>query len=133
MSQLQHSILYKLIPQDTTLPTIATPVDTETVAQPAIDKESDVQRTADKAVEKPKAAITYCIIVASQVKQSNAEQYVEKLKKQGYPNAYVYINNKVVRVVSDEFSSEAEAYRVVNKMNREEEFWEAWVYKKVEN
>lgn len=133
MSQLQHSILYKLIPQDTTLPTIATPVDTETVAQPAIDKESDVQRTADKAVEKPKAAITYCIIVASQVKQSNAEQYVEKLKKQGYPNAYVYINNKVVRVVSDEFSSEAEAYRVVNKMNMEEEFWEAWVYKKVEN
>lgn len=133
MSQLQHSILYKLIPQDTTLPTIATPVDTETVAQPAIDKESDVQRTADKAVEKPKAAITYCIIVASQVKQSNAEQYVEKLKKQGYPNAYVYINNNVVRVVSDEFSSEAEAYRVVNKMNMEEEFWEAWVYKKVEN
>lgn len=133
MSQLQHSILYKLIPQDTTLPTIATPVDTETVAKPAIDKESDVQRTADKAVEKPKAAITYCIIVASQVKQSNAEQYVEKLKKQGYPNAYVYINNNVVRVVSDEFSSEAEAYRVVNKMNMEEEFWEAWVYKKVEN
>jgi len=133
MSQLQHSILYKLIPQDTTLPTIATPVDTETVAQPAIDKKSDVQRTADKAVEKPKAAITYCIIVASQVKQSNAEQYVEKLKKQGYPNAYVYINNNVVRVVSDEFSSEAEAYRVVNKMNMEEEFWEAWVYKKVEN
>lgn len=131
MSHLQNSILYKLIPQDTTLPAITAPVVAETAAKPAVDKDSNVEKTADETVEKPKATITYCIIVASQVKQSNAEQYVEKLKKQGYPDAYVYINNNVVRVVSGEFSSEAEAYRVVNKMNMQEEFYEAWVYKKV--
>ena len=131
MSHLQNSILYKLIPQDTTLPAITAPVVAETAAKPAVDKDSNVEETADETVEKPKATITYCIIVASQVKQSNAEQYVEKLKKQGYPDAYVYINNNVVRVVSGEFSSEAEAYRVVNKMNMQEEFYEAWVYKKV--
>ena len=131
MSHLQNSILYKLIPQDTTLPAITAPVVAETAAKPAVDKDSNVEETADETVEKPKATITYCIIVASQVKQSNAEQYVEKLKKQGYPDAYVYINNNVVRVVSGEFASEAEAYRVVNKMNMQEEFYEAWVYKKV--
>jgi hypothetical protein len=45
----------------------------------------------------------------------------------------VYINNNTVRVVSGEFNSETEAYRVLNKMNMEEEFYEAWVYKKVES
>jgi hypothetical protein len=61
---------------------------------------------------------------------ANAEQYVEKLKKEGYPNAYVLVSHNVVRVVSDEFSSEAEAYRTLNKMSMQEEFYEAWVYKK---
>ena len=142
MTHLQNSILYKLIPQDTTLPAIAEPVISEptvTVAKPVEVKEPVTakimaEKPAEKPVTEPKAAITtYCIIVASQVKLSNAEQYVERLKKEGYPNAYVYINNNTVRVVSGEFNSETEAYRVLNKMNMEEEFYEAWVYKKVES
>ena len=142
MTHLQNSILYKLIPQDTTLPAIAEPVISEptvTVAKPVEVKEPVTakimaEKPAEKPVTEPKAATTtYCIIVASQVKLSNAEQYVERLKKEGYPNAYVYINNNTVRVVSGEFNSETEAYRVLNKMNMEEEFYEAWVYKKVES
>ena len=142
MTHLQNSILYKLIPQDTTLPAIAEPVISEptvTVAKPVEVKEPVAakimaEKPAEKPVAEPKAAITtYCIIVASQVKLSNAEQYVERLKKEGYPNAYVYINNNTVRVVSGEFNSETEAYRVLNKMNMEEEFYEAWGYKKVES
>ena len=142
MTHLQNSILYKLIPQDTTLPAIAEPVISEptvTVAKPVEVKEPVAakimaEKPAEKPVAEPKAAITtYCIIVASQVKLSNAEQYVERLKKEGYPNAYVYINNNTIRVVSGEFNSETEAYRVLNKMNMEEEFYEAWVYKKVES
>ena len=142
MTHLQNSILYKLIPQDTTLPAIAEPVISEptvTVAKPVEVKEPVTakimaEKPAEKPVAEPKAAITtYCIIVASQVKLSNAEQYVERLKKEGYPNAYVYIKNNTVRVVSGEFNSETEAYRVLNKMNMEEEFYEAWVYKKVES
>lgn len=142
MTHLQNSILYKLIPQDTTLPAIAEPVISEptvTVAKPVEVKEPVAakimaEKPTEKPVAEPKAAITtYCIIVASQVKLSNAEQYVERLKKEGYPNAYVYINNNTVRVVSGEFNSETEAYRVLNKMNMEEEFYEAWVYKKVES
>lgn len=142
MTHLQNSILYKLIPQDTTLPAIAEPVISEptvTVAKPVEVKEPVTakimaEKPAEKPVTEPKAATTtYCIIVASQVKLSNAEQYVKRLKKEGYPNAYVYINNNTVRVVSGEFNSETEAYRVLNKMNMEEEFYEAWVYKKVES
>lgn len=129
MSQLQHSILYKLIPQDTTLPAVE-PV----VAEPALAKAAAIEAEdaeADAEVEtEAQPSVTYCIIVASQVKLSNAELYVEKLKKNGYPNAHVYISNNNVRVVSDEFASQAEAYQVLNKMNMHEEFYEAWVYKK---
>ena len=134
MSQLQHSILYKLIPQDTTLPAVE-PVISETVdakpvaAEPVADKKSAAVDTK-KTVAETKPAVTYCIVVASQVKLSNAEKYVEKLKSNGYPNAEVYISNNIVRVISAEFTSEAEAYRELNKMNMHEEFYEAWVYKK---
>ena len=132
MSQLQNSILYKLIPQDTTLPAIAEPVVPETTLSETADtKEPSVQESARQETS-ASPTVTYCIIVASQVKQANAELYVEKLKKEGYADAYVYINNNVVRVVSGEFETEAEAYRQLNKMNIHEEFYEAWVYKKVE-
>ena len=126
MSQLQNSILYKLIPQDTTLPAVE-PV----IAEPAVAKNAVAVDKQDAQEASTPASTTYCIIVASQVKQSNAELYVEKLKKEGHPNAYVYVSNNVVRVVSDEFNSEADAYRLLNKMNMHEEFYEAWVYKKV--
>jgi hypothetical protein len=137
MSHLQNNILYKLIPQDTTLPAIVEPVDAETaakstVAKETVSEESVAPKSTDQTANQSKGT-TYCIIVASQVKQSNAEQYVEKLKEQGYPNAYVYINNNVVRVVSEEFNTEAEAYSALKKMNMQEEFYGAWVYKKVES
>ena len=126
MSQLQHSILYKLIPQDTTLPAVEpVMVEKSTAAKEAVATEKQQVEEAPKT-----ASTTYCIIVASQVKKANAEQYVEKLKKEGHPNAYVYISNNTVRVVSDEFTSEADAYRLLNKMNMHEEFYEAWIYKK---
>ena len=132
MSQLQHSILYKLIPQDTTLPTVE-PVVAEPVAAKATSAEEAKEAKNTEAEQKTAAAASttkYCIVVASQVKLSNAELYVEKLKKEGFPNAYVDVTNNVVRVISAEFSSESEAYRLLNKMNMHEEFYEAWVYKK---
>ena len=127
MSQLQHSILYKLIPQDTTVPKV----------EPVVAKTVDAKTTVEKKDSLAKAEPTvsadapkYCIVVASQVKLSNAELYVEKLKKEGFPNAYVDVTNNVVRVISSEFATESEAYRQLNKMNMHEEFYEAWVYKK---
>ena len=129
MSQLQHSILYKLIPQDTTLPTV------EPIVTESVDAKSATAVVKKDTLAKPQPVVPanapiYCIVVASQVKQSNAELYVEKLKKNGFPNAYVDVTNKVVRVISAEFTSESEAYRQLNKMNMHEEFYEAWVYKK---
>jgi hypothetical protein len=100
MSQLQHSILYKLIPQDTTLPAVEPVVSKSAVAKATAIETEYADAEAEMETES-QPSFTYCIIVASQVKLSNAEIYVEKLKKNGYPNAHVYISNNTVRVVSD--------------------------------
>ena len=76
------------------------------------------------------AAPVYCIVLASQVKLSNAEQYVEQLKSRGMQDAEVYIHNHIVRVIYGSYESESEAYRHLNKLNKHDEFAEAWVYKK---
>lgn len=142
MSHLKSNLLYKLIPQDTNMmpatpvaevaaptPSTAETVTTDTPSQTAA-KDSAIAHptaTAPKKVSRP-----YCIVLASQVKKSNAEYYVEQLKKEGY-DAEVYIHNDIVRVVMGAYETEAEAYRQLNKVNTKEEFYEAWVYKRVES
>ena len=157
MSQLQNNLLYKLMPQDTNL-TKATPVvvsqkKNEAVEQVAeageqvaevsenskADEKSEAvekKETNEKNETRPAAvsAPTYCIVLASQVKRSNAEYYVEQLQKQGYKDAQIYVHNNTVRVIYGAYETEAEAYRQLNRMTSKEEFADAWVYqKKVES
>ena len=54
---------------------------------------------------------------------------MEKLHKDGYSEARIYINNDIVRVICGEFESQAEAYKRLNKMNNDMEFLDAWVLK----
>lgn len=143
MSQLQHNLFNKLIPQDTNMmpATIvvadkvaeATPDEAESTEEVPAETTvtAEVTEPADdiKPEEKPQLP-TYCIVLASQVKRSNAESYVEQLRKQGISDAEVYIHNHVVRVICGSFETEGEAYRQLNKMNNNTEFAEAWVYKK---
>ena len=143
MSQLQHNLFNKLIPQDTNMmpATIvvadkvaeATPDEAESTEEVPAETTvtAEVTEPADdiKPDEKPQLP-TYCIVLASQVKRSNAESYVEQLRKQGISDAEVYIHNHVVRVICGSFETEGEAYRQLNKMNNNTEFAEAWVYKK---
>ena len=147
MSQLQHNLLNKLMPQDTNM-TPATPVVADKVASVTVTADeaatatevvpektaatAATKETADyvKPEEKPQLPV-YCIVLASQVKRNNAEYYVEQLRKQGISDAEVYVHNHIVRVTCGSFETEGEAYRQLNKMNNKSaEFAEAWVYKK---
>ena len=134
MSQLQHHLLYKLIPQDTNIvPAITNPSEfTENAEGSEISNSSEnsdfTEKTDASASSKP-SATTYCVIVASQVKMSNAEQYANKLHKQGLEEAKVFVYNNVVRVMCGEYQTQEEAYRQVNKLNNKEEFADAWVLK----
>ena len=135
MSQLQSNLLYKLIPQDTNI-VPATPVAVATTPAVAASPADTTVHTTAAVASSPAVttapaapAATYCIVLASQVKKSNAEYYVEQLKKQGYAEAQVYIHHETVRVIYGSYETEAEAYRQLNRMNDREEFADAWVYK----
>lgn len=144
MSQMNSNLLYKLMPKDTNVtpaqPVVAVRSEKATspqVSQPAPDHSShQPESRAEDATEQTQPDATrqhagsYCIVVASQVRKSNAELFVKQLHQQGYTDAEVYIHNDVVRVICGVFDTASEAYSRLNKMNDKEEFFEAWVYKK---
>lgn len=128
MSQLQNNIIYKLMPKDSNV-IPAEPIEDTLKAAPV--KTETVQKSAE-IKETPKVSpikTTYYVIVASQVKKSNAEQFVESLQKKGFSQAEVFVHNKIVRVAVGQYETEAEAYRFANKLHQKEGFEEAWVYK----
>ncbi len=84
--------------------------------------------TTEPAATLPPAA-RYCIVLASQVSQVNADEFVGRLKKQGYIDARVYLNNKIRRVVCGSFQTADEAYKELRKVHKNKELAEAWVYK----
>lgn len=140
MSQLQGNILYKLMPKDSNM-TPAQPVEVNEVQKAKEEAKEEVQEVQeeakeevqevkeDKEINAAEQKDSYCIVLASQVKRSNAEEYVEQLKKRGISDARIYVKNGVVRVVCGHFQNQAEAYGQLNKMSEEEEFAEAWTLK----
>lgn len=122
MSQLQSSLSTLSMPKDSSV-------------APAIVAKKNTVKPAEKKVVKDSVAApkpvtpTYCLVLASQVKKSNAEYYVSQLRQKGYTDARVYEHNRIVRVVFGSYATEGEAHQQLNKLNDTEEFAEAWVYK----
>lgn len=78
----------------------------------------------------PKAEeIRYCIVLASQVSQRNAEEFVTLLQKKGIHDARVYLNHNTRRVICGSFQTEAEAYKQLHHIHQMQDLEEAWVYK----
>ena len=93
-----------------------------------VAKEPSRQARAEKdSVVKKKPA--YCIVLASQVTKRGAEDFVNTLKKEGYDNAYTYINNKIVRVVYGRYETEELAQKELRSVRGDKHFEQAWVYK----
>ena len=140
MSQLQGNIIYKLMPKDSNM-TPAQPVSEakeiseakeevkEKVVTPkdaSVASNNDVKTAEVKAVEVKKD--TYCIVLASQVKRSNAEEFVSQLKKRGITDARIYVENNTLRVICGEYNNQADAYSHLNKIVSDIDFSDAWVY-----
>jgi len=104
----------------------AAPVKVEAVEAPAPEK-AEIEETAPAA--KPEPQPNFCIVVASQVSQRNAEAFAQQLQKEGFEHARVYINNYVRRVVCGFYQTEEEAYRQLQEVHKHEGLSEAWVYK----
>ena len=113
MSNMQGNLLTKLMPKDTNMapakpvvkPTAASAPAKEEVKQEAAPTTEPTYSSAPAKEEvkqeaAPTTEPTYCIVLASQVKLSNAESYVEQLKKRGIKDAEVYIHRKMQRCIS---------------------------------
>ena len=126
MSQLQGQWFCKLIPQDTNA------LSAEPMAEPAKPEKAmkPAQPVPPITMPSPVDDKPYCLVLASQVKKTNAELYVEQLHKKGYMEAAVYIHKGIVRVVYGNFQTEEDAYRQLSSLTHKKDFEEAWVYKK---
>ena len=145
MSQLQGNIIYKLMPKDSNM-TPAKPVvnkaQNSTEGQLSNPTEGQLSNPTEGQLSNPtegrlsnpteaggsEAKNEYCIVLASQVKRSNAEEYVGQLKKRGISDARIYVKNDILRVVCGHFQNPSEAYSQLNKIASDIEFADAWVY-----
>lgn len=134
MSQLQGNIIYKLMPKDSNM-TPAQPVKEEVKEvrevpeAKAVKEEVSEVKDANEAKEVVEKKEQYCIVLASQVKRSNAEEYVGQLKKRGIADARISVDNGTLRVVCGGYDNQQEAYSHLNKLASDIEFADAWVYK----
>ena len=95
------------------------------------NSEKDSEKDSGKAIEKATAKTdTFCIVLASCIPQKNAERYVEQLHNKGFDKAFTMVNNKMVRVVYGNYTSESEAYSDLQKIRFNDEFEQAWILKK---
>ena len=86
----------------------------------------------ENAVESMDAPATeeYCIVLASQVSQKNADGFVEQLVKNGFNEAYI-TNAKFRRVVYGHFATKDEALNQLRQLRKQSKklFGEGWVMK----
>lgn len=128
MSTLQNSFLSKLSPKDTNVTPVTPVVKLETKAdvKPQTEAKADtLQQIVPQKDEK-----LYCLVLASQVKRSNAEEFVRILRNKGFKDTDIYVHNNIVRVVYGHFKSEGAAYTELHNLRFEEHFEDAWVYKR---
>ena len=126
MSQLQGNIIYKLMPKDSNM-TPAQPVNEVKEVKDTVAEDTKSNNVSEKVEEQKKDI--YCVVLASQVKRSNAEEFVEQLKMRGFTDARINIDNGTLRVVCGSYDNQAEAYSHLNKIATDIEFADAWVYK----
>lgn len=88
------------------------------------------QAVAEKKAEEPLAdSKKFCLVLASHVIQSNAEAFVEVLKKKGYSDTRINIHNETRRVVFGHYASLDEAHEALKELRATTpDFDEAWVY-----
>lgn len=87
-----------------------------------------VQPSAKVTAEKP-ANDTYCIVLASSISKTNAQNFVERLQKQQI-NAKVYESGNMRRVIIDGFNSYNEAHTFMAPLKKaHSDLSSAWVLK----
>ena len=92
------------------------------------------QPTSDATAEATNPDITadkkFVIVLASYVSRTNSEEYINKLKKEGFDQGRYIRIGKISRIIYSEFSTESEATETLLSLRKQsKDFKEAWVLK----
>jgi cell division septation protein DedD len=130
IGNLNSSILFPKMPKDTNMEKIT--IDKKDVEKAVAKTDSnicDTLKDVTHLIEKEETKSGYCIVLASYVSKKNANDFVERLQKEGYEESEVFIRNNVTRVIYGNFKTLNEAYNKLNRINHKKDFEEAWVMK----
>ena len=88
-----------------------------------------IEPSAPQAAKTPTAPQSYfCLVLASQVSKSNAEAFIEQLRKAGFESTKFLETKSMRRVIYGSYASEAEAYSDLRALRtKSSHFAEAWV------
>ena len=92
-------------------------------------KPEPVKKEEIKQPVEKKAESYYCIVLASALSKSNAENFVEKLSAECNQGIHAVECSNGMKVVYGNFASEKEARSSLDSMRSSEKFKDAWVYK----
>lgn len=121
-SKIDTGLLYRIMPKDITTGNAEIEAATKKVLQKNEEKKTVVAET-----NIPVAKEYYTIVLASKVSLNNAQQYTEKLKKNGYNEAEVYSGRGNTKVIYGNYSNKTDAQNALNKLNKNKEFADGWV------
>ena len=124
------SFFSKLMPKDSQMNNINISEIKASVKDSSRQSVKDSVKDSIKGIEPKVKSDTFCIVLASCIPQKNAERYVEQLHKKGFDKAYAMVNNKMVRVIYGNYTSETDAYNDLQKIRSKDEFEQAWILKK---
>ena len=124
------SFFSKLMPKDSQMNNINISEIKASVKDSSRQSVQDSVKDSIKGIEPKVKSDTFCIVLASCIPQKNAERYVEQLHKKGFDKAYAMVNNKMVRVIYGNYTSETDAYNDLQKIRSKDEFEQAWILKK---
>ena len=95
----------------------------DTLSKTVSIKQEKINKVEDKEP-------AFRIILASYITQKNAKEFVNKLHKQGYDKAYIYVKNNVVRVAYGAYPTENDAYNDLRLIHKNKQLSKSWVYKR---
>ena len=124
------SFFSKLMPKDSQMNNINISEIKASAKDSSRQSVKDSVKDSIKGIEPKVKSDTFCIVLASCIPQKNAERYVEQLHKKGFDKAYEMVNNKMVRVIYGNYTSETDAYNDLQKIRSKDEFEQAWILKK---
>ena len=137
ISNLNNGILFGMMSEDTNTSKIeiknadiAKVVVKDSVAQRDTLKRDTVAASKTEPVEKAEEVRKgFCIVLASYVSMRNANDFIERLGKQGYDQAEIFERNNIRRVIYGHYPSEEAAHDDLRRFHRHSETAEAWVLK----